>query len=143
MANDPSRNIPTASSTSNAWILWHKSLKKMFGKKEANIIWSYAWSKRGGINSPANDRTLSNYMEKQGVDIERSTLDEIGEGIADFGEGVVSFGKWLVIIPLGIAGFILILILIKLIKNPKQSVGTAMMLTPQGRALKGGKALKK
>jgi hypothetical protein len=142
MANNPSLNIPTARSSSSDWMLWHKSLKQMFGKKEANVIWSYAWSKRGGIDVPANDRTLSNYMESQGVDIERSTLDEIGEGVLDFGSGVLTFGKWLLIIPLGIAGVIMIFILIQLFRNPNKTVGTAMMFTPQGRAIAGAKSLK-
>lgn len=143
MASNPSINIPTTRSSSNEWILWHKSLKQMFGKKEANIIWSYAWSKRGGVDVSANDRTLSNYMESQGVDIERSTLDEIGEGVLDFGEGILDFGKWLIIIPLGIAGIILIAILVQLFRNPNKTVGTAMMFTPQGRAVAGASAVSK
>lgn len=142
MANNPSLNIPTTRSSSADWILWHKNLKKMFGKNEANTIWSYAWSKRGGVSVNANDRTLSNYMESQGVDIERSTLDEIGEGVLDFGSGVLTFGKWLIIIPLGIAGVIMIFILIQLFRNPNKTVGTAMNFMPQGRAMKGAKGLK-
>jgi hypothetical protein len=142
MANNPSLNIPTARSSSSDWILWHKSLKKMFGKKEANILWSFGWSKRGGINSPANDRTLSNYMEGEGVDIERSTLAEIGEGVLDIGSGILSVGKWFIIIPLGIAGVLMIFILIQLFRNPNKTVGTAIMLTPQGRAVSGASAIK-
>lgn len=139
---DPSRDIPTATSSSATWINWHKSLRKFFNKKEANAIWIYAWSKRGGVDSNANDNTLSRYMEKQGVDIERSTLDEIGEGIADLGSGLLSIGKLIILVPLGIAGIIMIVILVNLIRNPKKSLNTAMMLTPQGRAVGMSKGLK-
>lgn len=142
MANNPSLNIPTSRSSPSEWIVWHKSLKQMFGKKEANKIWLYAWSKRGGIDNDANTNELSNYLEKNGIDIERSTLDSIGEGISDFSSGVFTFGKWMLIIPLGIAGVIMIFILIQLFRNPNKTIGTAMMFTPQGRAVAGASALK-
>ena len=142
MANNPSINIPTSRSSDQEWILWHKSLKQMFGKKEANKIFLFAWSKRGGVDIPANTRELSNYLEKNGIDVERSTLDNISEGVMDFGSGILSVGKWIIIIPLGIAGIILIAILIQLFRNPNKTVGTAMMFTPQGRAMKGAKSIK-
>jgi hypothetical protein len=141
--NDPSKNIPTASSSDEQWIAWHKKLKKPFNKKIANEVFLYAWSKRGGVDSKANTRKLSNYLESQGIDIERSTLDNIGEGIADVGSGILSFGKWMIIIPLGIGGLLLIMILVKLMRNPNQSIQGAMMLTPQGRAIKGAGGMKK
>ena len=139
---DPSRDIPNANSSSATWINWHKTLRKFFNKKEANAIWVYAWSKRGGIDNESNDRTLSKYMEKQGVDIARSDLDEIGEGFLDFRDGLLSIGKWMIIIPLGIAGVIMLLIIIQLFRSPKKSMNTAMMLTPQGRALGVAKGIK-
>jgi hypothetical protein len=141
--NDPSKNIPTASSSDEQWIAWHKKLKKPFNKKIANEVFLYAWSKRGGVDSKANTRKLSNYLESQGIDIERSTLDNIGEGIVDVGSGILSFGKWMIIIPLGIGGLLLIMILVKLMRNPNQSIQGAMMLTPQGRAIKGAGGMKK
>lgn len=142
MAVDPSKRIPTASSTDYEWIGWHKQLKKVFGKKMANDIWLYAWSKRGGIDAKANTVTLSNYLEKQGIDIERSRLDNLGEDLSDAADSFVNFTKWLIIIPLGIAGVVLIAILVKLIRDPKSTVGQAAMFTPQGRGLKAGKSLK-
>jgi hypothetical protein len=42
--NDPSKNIPTASSSDEQWIAWHKKLKKPFNKKIANEVFLYAWS---------------------------------------------------------------------------------------------------
>ena len=143
MAVDPSKTIPTGASEAQDWMQWHKDLKKVFGKKQANSIWTYAWSKRGGINSSANTRTLSNYMEKQGVDFQRTGLAEFGEGIADFGSGFASVGKWFMIVGFSIVGFILVRIIIALTKNPNKTVGQAMMFTPQGRAIKGAKGIKK
>lgn len=134
---DPSLNIPTARSSDAEWINWHQNLKKMFGKKDANAIWVFAWSKRGGVDNPANTTGLSNYMEKQGVDIERSTLDEIGEGLYDFTSGALTVGKWIILIPLGIGGIILILILIKLFRSPNANIGNALKMMPQGKAMKG------
>jgi hypothetical protein len=63
--------------------------------------------------------------------------------IADVGSGILSFGKWMIIIPLGIGGLLLIMILVKLMRNPNQSIQGAMMLTPQGRAIKGAGGMKK
>jgi hypothetical protein len=143
MAVDPSKRIPTASSTDEQWISWHGQLKKVFGKKTANDIWLYAWSKRGGVNSNANTNRLSNYLEGNGIDIERSTLANIGEGVSDTFSAIGTGFKWAGIIILGVAGVILVSILIKLVKNPNQSVGQAVRFTPVGKATKSAKGLKK
>ena len=137
MKIDPSRNIPTASSESQEWIQWHKDLKKIFGKKKANSIWTYAWSKRGGVDAKANSLNLSNYMEKQGVDIDRTTVAEIGEFLDDARKGFMSTGKWILIIGGGIVAIILLKILTDLIKDPNKSVGQAMMFHPATRGAKG------
>lgn len=143
---DPSQNVPTASSSDEQWMTWHKALKKTFGKKTANQIWSMAWSKRGGTDVKANTTKLSNYMEKQGVDFERTNWQELGESFTDFGSGMASFIKWGGIIIGGLVLLILIRIIIALTKDPKKTVGQAIMLTPQGRMgsmAKGAKMLKK
>ena len=142
MALDPSRNIPTGSSESQDWIQWHKDLKKLFPKKQANSIWTYAWSKRGGVDSAANTIALSRYMDKQGVDIQRTSLAEIGESISDFGNGILSIGKWFTIIGTGIVVLILLRIVIALTKNPNKTVSQVALLTPQGRAIGAAKGLK-
>ena len=141
---DPSQNVPSASSSDEQWMTWHKSLKKTFGKKTANQIWSMAWAKRGGTDVRANTTKLSNYMEKQGVDFERTNWAEIGESFTDFGSGMASFIKWSGVIVGGLILLILIRIIIALTKNPNKTVEQAIMFTPQGRSLTAGKmALKK
>ena len=118
---DPSKSIPTASSKSENWIVWHKDLKKMFGKKKANSLWLYAWAKRGGVNSPANTTDLRGYMDGQGVNITTTTLGDLTDTIGDvlgFGLGV-----WKVVLigGLSITGLILLGILVKLFRNPNHS----------------------
>jgi hypothetical protein len=134
--SDPSRNIPTGASESQDWIQWHKDLKKMFGKKKANSIWTYAWSKRGGVNASANSRGLSNYMEKQGVDIDRTALAELGEGVLDFGSGIFTAGKWITIIVAGVVGVILVRILWKLSKDPNKTIGQVASVHPASKMKK-------
>jgi len=138
---DPSENVPKASSSDEQWMTWHKSLKKTFGKKTANQIWSMAWSKRGGTDVRANTTKLSNYMEKQGVDFERTNWAEIGESFTDWGSSMNKMMRWTGIIIGGLLLLILIKIILALFKNPKKTMGQAMMFTPQGRALKAGKAV--
>lgn len=143
---DPSRSIPTASSESQQWIQWHKSLRKVFGKKQANDIWVYAWSKRGGKNAKANTVDTRNYMSKQGVELDKtalSSLADFGDSVGSFFGGMFSIWKWAMIGGAVIGTVILVRILWKMSKNPNKSLGQIAMVTPQGRALKGASALSK
>ncbi len=126
MKLDPSKTIPTASSKSENWIQWHKDLRRIFGKKKANSIWLYAWSKRGGVNSPANDRSLRNYMDKQGVDITTTNLSALGDAIGNVLSFPFSVGKVLIIGGLSVVGVVLLVILIRLINNPQQDLTKAL-----------------
>jgi hypothetical protein len=139
---DPSRNIPTGSSQSQDWIEWHKALRKTFGKKEANAIWVFAWSKRGGIDSAANTGDLNSYLKTQDIDIDRSTLAEAAESFGDFADSFMSIGKWATIITVGVGTLILIKILMSIMKNPKKSVGSAASFTPVGKGAKMAKGAK-
>jgi hypothetical protein len=132
MKLDPSLSVPTASSKAENWIQWHVDLKKIFGKKKANSIWLYAWAKRGGINSTANTSSLRGYMDKQGVDVTTTSLNEIADvvgNVLDFGFGV---GKVIIIGTLSVVGLILLGILVKLFRNPSQKLNlTALPTVPQ------------
>jgi hypothetical protein len=130
---DPSLTVPTARSESQDWIEWHKQLKKVFGKKAANGIWVYAWSKRGGIDSKANTRTLANYMEGQGVDFDRTSWDEVTETILDFGTGFSTALKWTGIIVGGVVLVILIRIFWNLSKDPSSTIANAAAIRTGGR----------
>ena len=135
---DPSISIPTASSESQQWIQWHKTLRKMFGKKQANDIWVYAWSKRGGINAKGNTVSTRSYMEKEGVELDKtslSSLADFGDGVSSFFGGMFSVWKWVAIISSAFVLIVLGRILWKLAKDPNKSIGQVAMLTPQGRAV--------
>jgi hypothetical protein len=129
---DPSKSIPTASSKSENWIVWHKDLKKIFGKKKANSIWLYAWAKRGGVNSPANTTELRREMEGQGVNITTTTLNDITDTIGDVLGFSFGVGKIVIIGTLSVVGLILIGILVKLFRNPNQQLNvSALPIPPQ------------
>jgi hypothetical protein len=131
MKLDPSKTIPTASSNSESWIQWHKDLRRVFGKKKANSIWLYAWSKRGGVNSPANTRSLRNYMDKQGIDITTTNLAQLGDAIGNILSFPFSVGKVLIIGGLSVAGIVLLVALIRLINNPNQNLTTQILPIPK------------
>jgi hypothetical protein len=131
MKLDPSLSVPTASSKPENWIQWHVDLKKIFGKKKANSLWLYAWSKRGGINSTANTSSLRSYMDKQGVDITTTSLSEIADvvgNVVEFGFGV---GKIVIIGTMSLVGLIMLSILIKLFRNPNQKLNISLPASSQ------------
>jgi hypothetical protein len=122
MRTDPSQNIPTASSTSESWIQWHKELKRVFGKKTANSLWIFAWAKRGGRSADANTSKTRVYMKSQGVNIDTTKLNEAFDNVkASINQGI-SVGKWVVIGSLGVGVILFILILRKLLQNPSASI---------------------
>jgi len=126
MKIDPSKNIPTASSKSENWIQWHKDLKKIFGKKKAISLWIYAWSKRGGINSSANTSALRDYMDKQDVDITTTSINKLTDSIGNVLDFQFGVAKVIVIGGLSIVGLILIGNLVRLFKNPNQTLGLGL-----------------
>ena len=122
MRADPSVNIPTASSSSENWIQWHKELKRVFGKKTANSLWVFAWAKRGGKNAEANTSTTRVYMKGQGVNIDTTKLNEAFDNVrATINKGL-SVTKWVVIGGLGVGAILFILILRKLLLNPNATL---------------------
>ena len=122
MRADPSVNIPTASSSSENWIQWHKELKRLFGKKTANSLWVFAWAKRGGKNAEANTSKTRVYMKGQGVNIDTTKLNEAFDNVrATINQGL-SITKWVVIGGLGVGAILFILILRKLLLNPNATL---------------------
>lgn len=140
MAKDPSKNIPNSRSPAEAWIQWHRDLKRTFGRRQANSIWVYAWSKRGGINSPANTRNLRNYMSGEGVDVSRTSLSGVGDSLSNFGSGIFSFFKWGLIIPIAV-GSIAVLIIVYNISKDKQTVNKIIDSNPKLKGMSKTKGL--
>jgi hypothetical protein len=124
---DPSKNIPTRSSEAQDWISWHKSLKRMFGKKTANELWVYAWSKRGGVDSNANTGRLRDYMGGQGVDVQRTTLDAIRDTGVSIIDTTLTIGKWALIGGGVIVGAFLIRILLSKDTGSQATIAQTML----------------
>ncbi len=82
MRASPSKIIPTAESTADIWVNWHKSLKKWFSKSEANTHWLRFWQQRAGAGSTADTHALRAYMDKQGVDLSTSAWGNVTDGAA-------------------------------------------------------------
>ena len=123
---------PSLSSKPENWIQWHVDLKKIFGKKKANSIWLYAWAKRGGIKSSANTSSLRSYMDKQGVDISTTKLNEITDVVGNVLDFQLGLNKVVIVGVLSLVGLILLGILIKLARNPNQKLNvTALPSIPQ------------
>jgi hypothetical protein len=129
MKIDPSKKIPTASSSGASWVQWHKDLVDIFGKKKANSIWVYAWSKRGGKTSPANTSSLRQYMSENGVSVDTTTLSSLGDSIDSVFEGIGNFATvtGYVIIGVGAVSFLLLAkALYGLTKDPNKTIEQAL-----------------
>ena len=136
---DITQQIPTCGSDDSAWIAFHKSAKKRYGKSDANILWRKVWQKRadetGAFTSDrANTEKLREYMAGQGVTIEGSVVDNVTEGVGDVFGFFSGFGKTLGIVTLVVLAVLLIavfIVIFKSIKDPSYAgkVGGAVAST--------------
>jgi hypothetical protein len=128
----PDKTVPTRSSSGDDWIQWHKDLKRFFGKKDANTIWSAAWDKRE--SSSANTRELRSYMERQGIDIDTSGFLKGTDSALDFMDFIGNIFK-----VSGIVGLVVVIAILSIIgvalfnvaKNPEavgKGVGTGLKM---------------
>jgi hypothetical protein len=85
---DPVKLIPDKYSLDQDWIQWHKSMKSYLGKPEANRLFLARWQKQAGYGSNASTSALIDYMEGNGVDLPKSTMQSIGGILGDLG-GIV------------------------------------------------------
>jgi hypothetical protein len=131
MKIDPSKKIPTASSSGASWIQWHKDLLEIFGKKKTNSIWVYAWSKRGGKTSPANTSALREYMRGYGINVDTTTLSSLGDSIDGVFEGIGNFATVTGYVIIGVSAlsiFFVGRILWKLTQDPNKSIEQALKI---------------
>lgn len=112
MQVDPSKTIPTASSSAEEWIAWHQALKNWFSKKEANFYWTRFWNQRAGSGTDADVHSLRSYMQSQGVDVVTTTGGEITDGVmtvVDFTGDTIKWTRGIliggVILTLGIVAY--------------------------------------
>ncbi|WP_299459072.1 hypothetical protein [uncultured Microscilla sp.] len=105
-------NLPHESSSANHWIAWHKALKKRYGNKSANLLFSQAWEERG--EDYANTTQLRNYAKTQGMEIEgdsifsgvsdnvKNTWSSLNNGFA----GIGASAALAILVVLGLIGFV-------------------------------------
>lgn len=140
---DPSKIIPTAESTADIWVNWHRSLRKWFSKTEANTHWLRFWQQRAGTGSQADTHALRKYMEKQGVNLSTDSWGEITDGTADVVEWFTDSINITRIIIVGtvVVGVGLIAYYIINSSNQGKSIGQMALdvgTLGKGKLLKGG-----
>lgn len=139
MKVDVIKNIPNKDSTDDQWIIWHGALKK-FGKKNANLIFLEAWNSRtekGGIlfSSKANTEKLRDYLEKQGISLEKGLADYSAsfiDTVDDFFTSAFNIGKYAGIGATVVVLIIIAVILYVIIKNPEATGKLAMAYASGG-----------
>ena len=132
MKNNPLALLPSSSSNSDAWIKWHKALKKRFGIRQANETFLRAWQKRG--SNQANNTSLRNYMKSYDVIIEPDNFFEnVGDTVGGF------FGAIGNVFKMGAIGSVVILGLVVVggVITVVSRFSTGAALRKTGKALAG------
>ncbi len=90
---DPATQIPDYNATSGEWILWHKSLLAYgYSKQDANMVWLNAFNQYAKDLAIANDYTLRNYAQTQGMNVaDYSVLSGAYDLSVNTGKGVSGF----------------------------------------------------
>ena len=131
--------LPKFGSKDIEWINWMKALDRDFDRDTSVSMFVNLWDKRG--SNEARTLALRSFMkDKYNVDLSEGAVDKIvdlGGGISDTVSGIFKVGKISFFV---VGGFLLVAagaLVYSIVKNPSN----AMMLTPQGRAIKmmGGK----
>lgn len=121
MKADPSKDVPTKSSTGAEWQNWFSECYDSFGVKIARQLFFEAWKVRGTTN--ANTADLRAYLKKYGIDLAASnifgTIVDTGDGILDKVGGFLNMGKYVTIGVMSVIGISVIVIAIGIAKNPK------------------------
>jgi len=99
MSKELIRNIPSNTSSDVVWISWYDALRKTFGRKKANALFTANWDAQNGFTSDANTSDLRSHLkDKGGIEIAGSTLGEVKDkliGVGDFFGDAFSIGKYL------------------------------------------------
>ncbi len=84
-------DVPNKKSTALDWISWHTLLKRSYGKKNANYLFTKAWNKRGGVKSAANTSDLREYLKKQGIQIDKDWTASVMDTAGDLADNLGDF----------------------------------------------------
>lgn len=108
MAYEMIKKIPIFSSTDKVWISWYDELKKVFGRKKANSLFSANWDAQNGQKSVANTSDLRKHLLDNGIDISGGFFGEAKDkafGVAEYFGDFFTVGKY---IGLGLASVLAI-----------------------------------
>jgi hypothetical protein len=98
MAYASVQNIPTRNDTDAVWINWYKDLKTTLSNKQANDVFSRAWSGQNASSSSANTAYLREFMKKNGIEIDGGLIGEFADfgrfGVQQIGD-IFTYSKWL------------------------------------------------
>lgn len=114
------RNIPMKTSSGDSWIEWHKTLKRAMGKQQANVVWLKAWYMRAGTGSSASTSALRSYMEDNDVDINKTTMETVGDSVSgglDFVGDIFKTGTWIGVALISVIGVGLGIAVINIARN--------------------------
>lgn len=136
MSKEQIRNIPKNTSSDIVWISWYEIIKKNFGKKKANALFTANWDSQNGFSSNANTSKLRRHLkENGGIEISGSALSEVKDKLLDagnfFGDYFIA-GKYL-----GIAlGVIVVggigMIVFNLAKRPQAVIRAGTAIATRG-----------
>jgi len=120
------------------WISWYDALRKQFGKKKANALFTANWDAQNGFNSNANTSDLRSHLEnKGGIEISGGVLGETKDKLLDVGNffgDYFTVGKYLgiglaVIVVGGVGLFIY-----NLAKDPEKAVRVGTAIATKGKS---------
>ena len=130
------RNIPTRNQSDVVWIAWYDALRKQFGRKKANALYSANWDAQNGSNSDANTRDLREHLKNKGkLEISGGFTGELKDKVFDVGN---FFGDYLTVGKyLGIAlGVIVVgglgLFIYNIARKPETAVRVGSVIATRG-----------
>lgn len=134
IAVDRIRQLPTYNDSDIVWIEWHKALKKVFGRKKANALYSLNWDAQNGYKSDANTSKLRDYLDDNGLKISGGVLGDTKDffgGIGDYFGDFFTVGKYLGIglasvLAISVAGLIFQIAFNKKTRGEAIRVGSAI-----------------
>jgi hypothetical protein len=133
--------LPSLSNSSTVWVQYYQELKRNFGAKNAQSIWVYTWTNRGGVNSIANDNYLREKMKDYGVTVDtngRGQIVDFADSIIDNVESVLKIGRTVLIATLIISVGGIAMLVFNIASQPFKAVDSALAIRTGGLSKIGG-----
>ncbi|MDO1449584.1 hypothetical protein Q0590_25125 [Rhodocytophaga aerolata] len=124
---DTVSSIPRKDAIDSEWIVWHKAMKDEFGKKQANLYFLKAWKQRNTdgfiLDGKANTVVLREYLQKEGIQVEKGAMSYVADGLDDTLDGFFSmFGtaSKMALVALLIVFLLAVWVIIRIVRNPNE-----------------------